>query len=69
MSCQNIKPSKPIKCEPMKPLYGKLFLDMETGRVYDEFNNYIGIGKVVNGLLHVEQAAANNQLTNTNHNN
>ena len=42
---------------------------METGRVYDEFNNYIGIGKVVNGLLHVEQAAANNQLTNSQLNN
>ena len=69
MSCQNIKPSKPIKCEHTKPLFGKLFLDMETGRVYDEFNNYIGIGKVVNGLLHVEQAAANNQLTNSQLNN
>ena len=61
MSCSNIKYKLP-KCKETKPLFDKVYLDPQTGRVYDKNNNYLGIGTYVNGILNVIQKHESKQI-------
>jgi hypothetical protein len=46
-------PAAPTECVNIPPIHGRLFYNSETKEVYDEFNNLIGSGELIDGKISV----------------